>query len=87
MMNLIQVETTEAGRKALCEIYFKDTTSNEIAERFWIVGELPFFGDDTDMKLEFALMGTIRFSNIDDAKTFYAEFKCQQKKLSEKGQK
>lgn len=81
MMKLLSVETNEAGRKALVEVYFEGEHTGIVHERFWLVGEMPFYGDDSSSRLEFALMGTVRFSNSADAIKFYANYKCQETAL------
>ena len=65
-LKLVTMRTTDEGKRiVMIERGGKDTHGFDM-DQDWLVGELPFFGDDCKMRLEFDLMGTILYH--DEAK-------------------
>ena len=73
MMKLLEIRWNGEKRTALVEVSFSDENGRRV-EHYWLVGELPLFDDDATIRLEFDLMGTIKYeykADADKAFKFY----------------
>ncbi len=75
MMKMINLRMTETEKRVvLVKVEFYNASRTQTVEEFYIVGELPFHGDDAGMKIEFDLVGTLRFEEIEFAKKAFENY-------------
>ena len=70
MMMIVKLELGEQKRKVMVEV----TTEGEVVVNYWLVGYIPNGDDAERLKIEFDMMGVIKFTEYADADTAFDNY-------------